>query len=55
MVEHPQGDDEMTTWYDDEYNELDGDGDWPIKDILDDVLNGDEPCWVPLDESFDDD
>ena len=42
----------MTTWYDDE---PDDDGAWPIKDILDDILDGDERCWIPWDEIFDDD
>ena len=52
MIEHPQGDDDMTTWYDDE---PDDDGAWRIKDILDDIWDGDERCWIPWDERFDDD
>ena len=51
MFEHPQGDDEMTTWYDDE---PDGDEDWPPV-ILDDLLGDDKRCWIPWDEGFDDD
>ncbi|MGB0516735.1 MAG: hypothetical protein ACPGKR_07345 [Poseidonia sp.] len=42
----------MTTWYDDE---PDGDEDWPFPEILDDLLGDDKRCWIPWDESFDDD
>ena len=48
----PQGDDDMTTWYDDE---PDGDEDWPFPEILDDLLGDDKRCWIPWDEGFGDD